>query len=87
MTTNTTKKAAGATNTNGLPTDTDGADSPTVGATGQAPVSRSIAIPVKAIYYWCRVAMRGFYVGRSIGIQTIAMLAIVAAIAALRAIQ
>ena len=87
MTTNTTKKAAGATNTNGLPTDTDAAYSPTVGATGQTPVSRAIASSVQAMYCWCRAAMRGFYVDRSIGIETIAMLTIVAAIAGLRAIQ
>lgn len=36
MTTNTTQKAAGASNTNGQHTDTNGADFPTDGAINQA---------------------------------------------------
>ena len=43
MTTNTTKKAAGATNTNGPRTDTNAADFRTGEATGQAPGGKAIA--------------------------------------------
>ena len=46
MTTNTTEKAAGATNTNGLHTDTNATDFRTVEATGQAPDGKAIATQV-----------------------------------------
>ena len=46
MTTNTTQKAAGATNTNGLYTDTIAADFRTVEATGQAPDGKAIATQI-----------------------------------------
>ena len=46
MTTNTTQKAAGAINTNGLHTDTNAADFRTSEATGQAPDGKAIATPI-----------------------------------------
>ena len=46
MTTNTTQKAAGATNTNGLHTDTNGTNFRTDGATGQAPDGKAIATQI-----------------------------------------
>jgi hypothetical protein len=42
MTTNTTKKAAGAINTNGLHTDTNGANFRTGDAIGQAPDGKAV---------------------------------------------
>lgn len=44
--TNTTQKAAGATNSNGLHTDTNGADFRTDGAIQQAPDSKAIATQI-----------------------------------------
>ena len=46
MTTNTTQKADGATNTNGLTTDTDAADFRTGYATGQAPDGKAMATQI-----------------------------------------
>ena len=46
MTTNTTKKAAGAINTNGLHTDTNGPDFRTDSAIKQAPDSKAIATQI-----------------------------------------
>lgn len=45
MSTNITKKAAGAENSNGLHTATNGANFPTDGAINQAPKSMVIATP------------------------------------------
>ena len=45
MTPNTMKKAAGASNTNGPHTDTNGVNSPTDGATNQAPDGMAIGSP------------------------------------------
>jgi len=50
MTTNTTtQKAAGATNTNGLHTDTNGSDFRTGDATGQAPDGKTIATQIACL--------------------------------------
>ena len=49
MTTNTTQKAAGASNTNGLHTDTNGADFRTGDATGQAPDGKAIATQIACL--------------------------------------
>lgn len=49
MTTNTTQKAAGATNTNGLHTDTNGADFRTGDATVQAPTGKAIATQIACL--------------------------------------
>lgn len=46
MTTNTMQKAAGAINTNGLHTDTNGFDFRTVGALEQAPDGKAIATQI-----------------------------------------
>ena len=46
MTINTTTKAAGATNTNGLHTDTNGADFRSGGAIEQAPDSKAITTQI-----------------------------------------
>jgi hypothetical protein len=46
MTTNTMQKAAGATNTNGLHTDTNGIDFRTVGAVEQSPNGKAIATQI-----------------------------------------
>ncbi len=46
MTTNTKQKAAGATNTNGLHIDTNGADFRTGGAIEQAPYSKATATQI-----------------------------------------
>jgi hypothetical protein len=49
MTTNTTQKAAGAINTNGLHTDTNRADFRTSDATGQAPDGKAIATQIACL--------------------------------------
>jgi len=49
MTTNTKQKAAGATNTNGLHTDTNGADFRTGDATGQYPDGKAF---IQSVSYW-----------------------------------
>jgi hypothetical protein len=49
MTINTTQKAAGAINTNGLHTDTNGADFRTGDATGQAPDGKAIATQIACL--------------------------------------
>jgi hypothetical protein len=49
MTTNTTQKAAGAINTNGLHTDTNGLDFRTGDATGQAPDCKAIATQIACL--------------------------------------
>jgi hypothetical protein len=49
MTTNTTQKAAGAINTNGLHTDTNRADFGTDDATRQAPGGKAIATQIACL--------------------------------------
>lgn len=49
MTTNTTQKAAGAINTNGLHTDTNRAEFRTVGVIEQAPDGKAIATQIACL--------------------------------------
>ena len=49
MTTDTKQKAAGATNTNGLHTDTNAADFLTGDASGQAPDGKAIATQIACL--------------------------------------
>jgi hypothetical protein len=68
MTTNTTQKAAGAINTNGLHTDTNNADFRTCEATGQAPDGKAIATQLTHLALdclaVCQTADRGFLVSK-----------------------
>jgi len=87
MTTNTTKKAAGASNTNGLHTDTNSADFRSHGAINQAHDGKTFIARLKAFYSRIKDAVSGFYIHRGIGLDSIAMLILVAVFAVVRAFQ
>lgn len=81
------KKAAGASNTNGLHTDTNSANFRTDGAIQQAHDSKTFFARLKTVYSHIKDAVSGFYIQRSIGLDSIAMLILVAVFAVVRAFQ
>lgn len=84
MTTNTTKKAAGASNTNGLHTDTNGADFASQWRLNQAPACIKITATLRAACARLKSATGSFYIDHSIGLDTVAMLILVAVFVTVR---
>lgn len=76
--TNTTKKAAGASNTNGLHTDANSADFRSHGAIKQAYGGKIFVARVKAVYARIKDLVSGFYLDRGVGIEAVATLILVA---------
>ena len=85
--TNTIKKAAGASNTNGLHTDTNSAEFRSHGAIQQAHHCKTLFARLKAIYSRIKDTVSGFYLDRGFGIEAIAALILVAIFATVRGMQ
>ena len=85
--TNTKQKAQGATNSKGLHTDTNSADFRSHGAIQQAHDGKSFIARHKAFYSRIKDAVSGIYIHRGIGLDSIAMLILVAVFAVVRAFK
>jgi hypothetical protein len=87
MNTNTQQKAPGACDSEGLHTNTNSVDFRSHGPIQQSRDGKEIITRLKTVYLHIKDAVSGFYLHRGVGIETIAMLIMVAVFGAVRVFQ